>query len=241
MYISKVLGSSVGEQVAGNFKVNLESLVIKGASKLALVLSFTLVAITCQLLGIASMNLAFADVEVGKQAPEFSALDVDGNLISLTSLKGSYAVLEWSNPGCPFVKKHYYSGNLQRLQKEFVAKGVKWIIVNSSAPGKQGHLSAEEAKEWMKEQEVAGVKMLLDSNGAIGKAFGARATPQLFVLNQQGVVIYSGAIDDDSSASQDSIGTAKNYVAAALNEALGGKPVSVSATDPYGCSVKYGG
>lgn len=186
-------------------------------------------------------NPAWAEVQIGKPAPAFTATDLDGVQLSLASLKGAYTVLEWSNPGCPFVKKHYYSGNLQRLQREFLAKGVKWIIVNSSAPGKQGHLSIEEAQEWMKEQGVSGVKMVLDSAGTVGRSFGAKTTPQLFVIDPQGVVIYAGAIDDDSSASQESVETAKNYVAAALNEELAGKPVAVPVTDPYGCSVKYGG
>lgn len=237
----KISVASVDEKIMGGITVFLANGFAKGVRKLVVASSISLVALACQWLNPALMNLAFADIEVGKQAANFSAEDIDGEQISIASLKGSYVVLEWSNPGCPFVKKHYYSGNLQRLQREFIAKGVKWIIVNSSAPGKQGHLSSEDAKEWIKEQEVSGVKMVLDSSGAIGKAFGARATPQLFVLNPQGVVIYAGAIDDDSSASQDGIATAKNYVAAALNEALSGKPVSVSVTEPYGCSVKYGG
>ncbi len=157
----------------------------------------------------------------------------------LSSYKGKYVVLEWMNPECPFIRKHYGTGNMQALQKEAVQKGAVWFSVDSSAAGKQGHLTAEQARVFQQEENNAATAILLDSDGAVGRLYGAKTTPHMFVINPAGVLIYAGAIDDKPSADPDDVKTAVNYVRQALNEAMAGKPVSVAQTKSYGCSVKY--
>ena len=181
----------------------------------------------------------YAAPEVGKPAPNFSLKDLSGEEHHLSDLKGKYVVLEWVNFGCPFVKKHYGSENMQKLQKEFVDKGVVWLSICSSAPGKQGNETPEAAKKGLAKFGSDASAYLVDQDGKVGKLYNARTTPQMFVVNPEGVLIYAGAIDDKPTLKPETVAVAKNFVKAALNEATSGKPVSVPSTKPYGCSVKY--
>ncbi len=177
--------------------------------------------------------------EVGKPAPAFSLTDTAGQKRSLADYKGKYVVLEWVNHGCPFVKKHYDTGNMQALQKEIADKGVVWLSVCSSAEGKQGFYAPQEWQRINREKAVAATAVLLDPDGKTGKLYGAKTTPHMFVVDPQGVLIYKGAIDDKPSTEKGDVVRAKNYVRQALEEAMAGKPVSEPSTQPYGCSVKY--
>lgn len=178
-------------------------------------------------------------VKVGEPAPGFTATDSNGKQVTLEQWKGKYVVLEWHNQGCPFVVKHYRSGNLPKLQKEWTAKQVVWLAVISSAPGKQGYVDGSGANQDMKTHDAAPTATLLDPKGELGRLYGAKTTPHMFVINPQGRLIYNGAIDDKPSTDAADIPGAKNYVAQALSEAMAGKPVSQPTTPPYGCSVKY--
>lgn len=182
---------------------------------------------------------AQAAPEVGKPAPDFTATDTDGQAFKLSDLKGKTVVLEWTNHECPFVVKHYGSGNMQKLQKEATDAGVVWVSIVSSAAGKEGHIDAAKAKTLKEEQKAAYSRKVLDASGEIGKLYEASTTPHMFVVDQNGVLAYAGAIDDNPSPSQDVIATSKNYVKAALDDLAAGKPVATSSTQPYGCSVKY--
>ena len=182
---------------------------------------------------------AVAQVKTGDEAPVFDAVDIAGSLIGLSEFKGRYVVLEWINYDCPFVKKHYDSGNMQELQKEFTGKDVVWLAICSSAPDKQGFYEASEHKRILGEKGFAGTTLLLDPEGIVGKQYAAKTTPHMFVIDPEGKMIYQGAIDDNSSANKEDAKTAKNYVRAALESAMAGQPVEVPATAPYGCSVKY--
>jgi peroxiredoxin len=182
---------------------------------------------------------AFAEVTVGKAAPNFSLPGSDGAEHSLSDFKGKFVVLEWLNPECPYVRKHYESGNMQALQKKYTEKGVVWLSVNSSAIGKQGHLTQETAKEFIADKKASPTSILLDPEGRVGKLLGASATPHMFVINPSGNLIYAGAIDDNDSTRLSSIEGANNYVARALDEAMSGSAVTVASTQAYGCSVKY--
>ena len=177
--------------------------------------------------------------KVGEPAPGFTATDSNGKQVTLDQFKGKYVVLEWHNQGCPFVVKHYRSGNLPKLQKEWTAKQVVWLSVISSAPGKQGYVDGSGANQDMKTHDAAPTATLLDPKGELGRLYGAKTTPHMFVINPQGRLIYNGAIDDKPSTDAADIPGAKNYVAQALSEAMAGKPVSQPTTPPYGCSVKY--
>lgn len=176
---------------------------------------------------------------VGEAAPAFTATGSDGKSYSLADFKGKYVVLEWHNAGCPYVKKHYQPGNMQRLQKEWTGKGVVWLKVLSSRAGKQGSVTAEAENEYNKTMNAAATASLMDTDQAVAKAYGARTTPHMFVIDPKGTLIYNGALDDKSGADPEEVKTARNYVSQALSEALGGKKVSESSTKPYGCSVKY--
>lgn len=180
-----------------------------------------------------------AEASVGVSAPEFSLSDINGTAHSLAAYKGKYVVLEWVNHDCPFVKKHYDSQNMQNLQKEYTEKDVVWLSVNSSAPGKQGNFSAAEWSKLTAEKGASPTAVLLDENGAVGQAYGAKTTPHMYVVNPEGVLIYQGAIDSISSADKGDIAAAQNYVRSALDEAMSGKQVSTPSTQSYGCSVKY--
>ncbi len=176
---------------------------------------------------------------LGKPAPAFSLKDSNGKVHNLADFKGKYVVLEWVNYDCPFVKKHYDSGNMQKLQKEFTAKGVVWLSINSSAPGKQGNFPADKVNALIKEKNAAPTAYLFDTDGTVGKTYGAKTTPHMYIINPKGELIYMGGIDDKPSTDKADIAGARNHVRAALEEAMAGKAVSVSASQPYGCSVKY--
>lgn len=176
--------------------------------------------------------------ELGKAAPAFSVADTNGKTHSLAQYKGKWVVLEWLNHGCPYVKKHYGGGAMQALQKKYAGK-VVWLSIVSSAPGKQGHYSNEEANELTKEKGAAPHAVLIDSSGTVGRAYDARTTPHMFIINPQGNIVYMGGIDDKPSTRQADLQTARPHVDIALQEALAGKPISVPTSQPYGCNVKY--
>jgi AhpC/TSA family len=180
-----------------------------------------------------------AAARVGEPAPDFTGTASTGKTYHLADYRGKYVVLEWHNNGCPYVGKHYNSGNMQRLQKEWTAKGVAWFTILSSAPGKQGYVTASEENAYIERMHAAPTAALLDPTGEIGHLFDAKTSPQMVVINPQGVVIYSGAIDDRPTTDLSDVNGATNYVTLALEESMAGKPVQTSATRPYGCSVKY--
>jgi peroxiredoxin len=181
-----------------------------------------------------------ADVPaVGSAAPEFSLTDAKGKAHSLSEYKGKYVVLEWFNPECPFVKKHYGSGNMQNLQKEYTDKGVVWLTIDSNAPGTQGNLTAEEAAKIATSWKTHETALLLDPEGKAGQAYGAKNTPNMVIINPDGKVIYHGAIDSKATPNPADIPASTNYVKAALDQSLAGKTVATPQTKPYGCSVKY--
>jgi len=175
---------------------------------------------------------------VGQAAPDFSALDALGKSHKLSDFKGKHVVLEWTNPGCPFVVKHY-GGNMQALQKEFTAKGVVWLSVNSTNKDASDYLAPAKLMAWTVEKKAGASAVLMDESGKIGQLYSARTTPHMYIINPKGVLVYAGAIDSVPSARVDDIKTATNYVRQGLNETLGGKPISVASTRAYGCSVKY--
>jgi peroxiredoxin len=176
---------------------------------------------------------------VGGAAPDFSLPDANGKTHSLSDEKGKYVVLEWFNPECPFVKKHYGSGNMQKLQSEYTGKGVVWFSIDSNAPGYEGNMTSEQAQKIMKKWNTKQTALLLDPEGKAGRSYGARNTPHMFVINPEGKIIYEGAIDSKATPNPDDIASSTNYVKAALDESMSGKPVSNANTRPYGCSVKY--
>ena len=179
------------------------------------------------------------DLPVGKAAPDFRLADADGRAVSLSDFRGKTVVLEWSNPECPSVKKHYESGNMQKTQAEAAADGVVWLTVTSSAEGKQGHLTPAEAKAFNAGQESRRTAYLLDPQGVAGTSYGAKATPHMYIVNPDGSLAYRGAIDDKPTQDTADLPGARNHVLAALRELKAGKPVSVPTSRPYGCSVKY--
>jgi len=176
---------------------------------------------------------------VGEAAPDFTATDSNGEVHKLSEYQGKYVVLEWTNRGCPYTQKHYSSGNMQRLQREWTGRGVIWLTVASSAPGKQGYVTASEENAYLKQANAAPTAVLLDPAGTLGHLYDAKTTPDIFIIGPKGVLIYSGAIDDRPSTDVADVNGAKNYVSLALDEATSGKPVSNPTTRPYGCSVKY--
>jgi peroxiredoxin len=187
----------------------------------------------------ASAAPAAAQAVVGQTAPAFTLPDSHGKAHSLADFGGKVVVLEWWNAECPFVGKHYGSGNMQKLQKEWTGKGVVWLTVSSSAPGKQGFVDGAKANALMKEKQGAATAVLLDHDGKVGKAYGAKTTPHMYVIDGKGVLVYAGGIDDKPSTDQADVATARNHVAAALAEVTAGKPVTVATSPPYGCGVKY--
>ena len=183
--------------------------------------------------------IAHAGVEVGKPAPDFTLTGCDGQSVSLADHKGKVVVLEWVNHGCPFVVKHYDSGNMQKLQKDATGKGVVWLSICSSAPGKQGHMSAADASKACEKKGAAATAYLLDESGEVGRLYGAKRTPEMYVIDANGILVYHGAIDDKKSTDPKDIEGATNHITATLDEVLAGKPVSLPKTEAYGCSVKY--
>jgi peroxiredoxin len=182
---------------------------------------------------------AMKEPAVGSPAPAFTLTDTKGKQHNLAQYKGKYVVLEWVNFGCPFVKKHYESGNMQATQKKAVDKGVVWLSVNSSAKWKQGNMSPAEWNEAIADRKMASTAVLLDESGDVGRAYGAKTTPHMYIINPNGVLIYKGAIDDKPTTDKEDVPRARNYVLAALDESMAGKPVSTPSTQSYGCSVKY--
>jgi peroxiredoxin len=176
---------------------------------------------------------------MGQSAKYFEARGSDGKEYRFSDYAGKFVVLQWYNKDCPFIHKHYDSGNMQKLQDAYAKKGVIWFEVASSAPRQQGYTTPAEAQENRAKVGSKAFATLLDPEGKIGRLYGAKTTPHMFIIDPQGILIYHGAIDDRNSADPADIAGAKNYVAAALDEALAGKPVTVSSTHPYGCSVKY--
>jgi peroxiredoxin len=208
-----------------------EETMLRSNSHLSLVLSAVLLA--------GSSLSAQAAPKVGEPAPAFSGIDTAGKTWVLSELRGQPVILEWTNHDCPYVKKHYESDNMQALQREATADGYLWLSVISSAPGKQGHVSPEQADALTTERQAAPTAVLLDESGEIGRAYGARTTPQMFVIDADGVLVYMGGIDDRPTTNPADIPGATNYVRAALAERDAGEPVSQPVTRPYGCSVKY--
>ena len=175
----------------------------------------------------------------GEQAPNFQGIDSNGRTESLSQYRGKWVVLEWANQGCPYEQKHYKSGNMERLQREWTAKGVVWLSVISSAPGQQGYVSPAEENEYLRSMHAAPSAAILDPSGQIGRLYEAKTTPHMFVIDPSGKLVYEGALDDQPTPDPASLKGAHNYVSAALEEAMGGKPVTTQVTRPYGCSVKY--
>ena len=190
---------------------------------------------------LAATATVHAAPSVGSAAPDFSLPDSGGKTDELSKYKGKYVVVEWTNPECPFVRKHYESDNMQKLQAEFTKKGVVWLAVDSSAPGQEGYLEGSNAKEAKNSKYAACTALLLDADGKVGHLYGATNTPHMYIVDPEGKLIYSGAIDSIASADKADIPKATNYVRAALDEALNGKPVTKASSKAYGCSVKYKG
>jgi hypothetical protein len=178
-------------------------------------------------------------VDTGRPAPAFTARDADGKPVTLAGLRGRTVVLEWTNSGCPFVGHMYASGVMQKLQRQAAADGVVWLTVISSAPGKQGYLDGPGVRAWKSRSGAAPADVLLDSSGGLGHAYDARTTPDMFIIDPAGRLVYAGAIDDNPSTRPDDAKAAKNYVVLALRALKAGRPVSPDITKSYGCSVKY--
>ena len=194
------------------------------------------------LTAIASSLLAtsiFALATVGQPAPDIALRDVNGKAVKLSDFKGKQVVLEWTNPGCPFVQKHYDSNNMQNLQTKYDAKDTVWLSVNSTTKSHQDYMSNDKLKAHIDAKKATPDAYLVDADGAAGKAYGAKTTPHMFVINPMGLVVYAGAIDDKPTAKKEDVTGAKNYVVAALDDLKAGKIVAMANTKPYGCSVKY--
>jgi peroxiredoxin len=184
-------------------------------------------------------GLASAAPTVGQPAPAFTVTDTSGKAVSLADFKGKHVVLEWVNPGCPFVQKHYNSANMQGTQKDATTKGVVWLAVSSTAPEASDYKKPADLAGWMQGHKAAANATLMDDDGKVGRAYGARTTPHMYIVDPAGTLVYAGAIDSKPTANTADIASATNHVKVALNEALAGKPVSTPTTRPYGCSVKY--
>lgn len=183
---------------------------------------------------------ALAQPMPGRPAPAFTLTDLDGRKVSLADLKGKYVVLEWTNPSCPFVQKHYDSGNMQSLQKRFTGEGVQWVVINSTAASHSEYLKPAEQKAWLLKQGAASTIAALDADGTVGRAYAAKVTPHMYVIDPNGVLVYAGAIDDKRSSNPADVKTANNFVAQVFAELRAGKPVSAPSTQAYGCTIKYG-
>ncbi len=188
---------------------------------------------------VLAATTAQAAPAVGQPAPDFSARDTAGKSVRLSDFRGKTVVLEWTNPGCPFVRKHYDSGNLPATQKGAVDQGVVWLAVNSTEKAASDYLEPAQLTGWLKERKAVPTAVLMDEDGTIGRAYGARTTPHLYIVNAQGTLAYAGAIDSIPSARPADIDKATNYVKAALGDIAAGKPVAAATTQPYGCTIKY--
>src|SRR5882757_6396613 len=200
-----------------------------------------LVSIAVGVIALVWVMVAHA-ATVGQAAPTFNGKDSQGKAQSLAQYRGKYVVLEWTNQTCPYTKKHYDSGNMQALQQQWTGKGVVWLTVLSSSPshGDDGYLTATQENEHIAEVHAHPTAAVLDPSGEIGRLYSAKTTPHMFVIDPQGKLIYAGAIDDKATTDTSDVKVAKNYVSAALTEAMAGQPVETASTRPYGCSVKYG-
>ncbi|HEY1896197.1 MAG TPA: redoxin domain-containing protein [Terracidiphilus sp.] len=208
-------------------------------SRLASSSFFAVALIAAGLLTLHAQTVRAQAVRVGSPAPAFTATDSEGRTQTLNQYRGKYVVLEWHNQGCPYTRKHYVSGNMQNLQKEWTAKGVVWLTVISSPPGAQGYVTPSQENAYVTQMHAAPTAVLLDSDGKVGRLYNAKTTPQMFVIDPEGKVIYAGAIDDKPTTDTDDIRGADNYVTDALTEAMAGKPIATPYTRSYGCSVKY--
>ena len=188
---------------------------------------------------IAATPAADAAATVGQPAPSFALRDTNGKTVNLSDYKGKTVVLEWHNPECPFVRKHYDSANMQSLQSKYTRDGVVWLSINSTEPAHQEYKTAEVINAWLKSGNAHPTAYLLDGSGATGKTYGAKTTPHMYIISSQGTLVYAGGIDDKRSANIADIKTATNFVAAALDELKAGENVSIPTSTPYGCSVKY--
>jgi peroxiredoxin len=182
---------------------------------------------------------ASAAARVGEPAPDFAGVDTQGKTHRLTDYRGKTVVLEWTNHDCPYVRKHYGAGNMQNQQREAAAQGVVWLSVISSAPGKQGHVSPAEADALTQSRNAAPLAVILDPEGRMGRAYGAKTTPHLYIIDEAGALVYRGGIDSIATADPDDIPQATQYVRVALQERAAGASISAAVTRPYGCSVKY--
>jgi len=186
-----------------------------------------------------SISLPALAINPGQPAPDFTLTDTAGKTVKLSDLKGKYVVLEWVNPDCPYVRRHYNTANMPGLQKEFGAKNVAWLAINSTREGHSEFKSPQQMDAWMKKTGGAPAATLLDRDSKVGRLYGAETTPHMYVIDPKGTLVYVGAIDDKRTSWGDDVKSAKNYVRAALGEAMGGKQVSTASTSPYGCTVKY--
>ena len=182
---------------------------------------------------------AYSAAVVGQKAPEFTAKDATGKTVTLADFKGKTVVLEWVNPGCPYVRKHYGAGNMQSTQKDAADKGVVWLAINSTDTQHPDYLAPAALQNWMTEQKAAATHTVMDESGKIGQQYAARTTPHIYIISPQGNLMYAGGIDSIASANPADIKAATNYVKQSLSEVAAGKPVSSANTKPYGCSVKY--
>lgn len=182
---------------------------------------------------------AFTAVHVGQPAPNFIAADARGKPVRLSDFRGRTVVLEWNNPGCPFVQKHYDSGNMQKTQAAAARQGAVWLTINSGSPGRQGYMTGIEALAFEKKEKAQATAYLLDPKGVVGKLYEAKATPHMYVIDPRGTLVYAGAIDDKPTADPADIAAARNHVLAALADVQAGKPVAVATSKPYGCAIKY--
>jgi peroxiredoxin len=182
---------------------------------------------------------AHAAPQVGSQAPNFRLTDTNGKAVTLGQFKGKVVVIEWNNPACPFVKKHYETGNMQRTQAAARKDGVVWLTINSSAAGKQGHVNGAQANAFLAAQNAQPTAYLLDHNGTVGKGYGAVTTPHMYIVDKGGKLVYAGGIDNKPTPNKADVAGARNHVLAALSELKAGKAVTVPTSRPYGCSVKY--
>ena len=198
-----------------------------------------LVSLISASLSFLAVSAASAAATVGQPAPAFALTDTNGKAVNLADYKGKTVVLEWHNPECPFVKKHYDSANMQGLQSKYTKDGVVWLAVSSTEPGHQDYKKPDVVNGILKTSKASPTAYLMDDSGATGKSYGAKTTPHMYIISAQGTLVYAGGIDDKRSSNVADIKTAKNFVAAALDEIKAGKPVSVATSTPYGCSVKY--
>jgi peroxiredoxin len=190
-------------------------------------------------LAACSLSMTAFALKPGEMAPDFKGTDSNGKTQTLSQYRGKYVVLEWANRGCPYEQKHYKSGNMETLQKEWTAKGVVWLSVLSSAPGQQGYVTPAEENQYLITMHAVPTAAILDPSGTIGRLYDAKTTPHMFVIDPSGKLIYEGAIDDKPSTDPNSLNGAHNYVSRALEESMAGKPVTTPVTRSYGCNVKY--